>query len=206
MTVVVNAAAYKGSKAKAEVIPGPPELQLSGGRRLAYERSFSSQREVKLKKGFFTRLLDIVAGAPEYHDLVRPYSVAADSRGQAHRHRSRHSRSSRLRFRPAEVQIHQREGKEAFRAPSASPSMTGQLLRHRLGSRKDLRLRSDSKLRASNREYEGRRRLLQASHGNRGGFCCADESMCPIRCVTRYCPRHGRSILKTIGQNGDGRR
>src|SRR5437879_3451441 len=82
MALVGSAGALKGSKAKTAPLPGPPELLLSGGRRLVYERTFSSQREVKLKKGFWTRLLDVVAGAPEYHDLVRPYSVAADSRGR----------------------------------------------------------------------------------------------------------------------------
>ena len=47
-----------------------------------YERSFSSEREVKLKKGFWTRVIDFVAGAPDYHFLVRPYSVVTDSRGR----------------------------------------------------------------------------------------------------------------------------
>jgi len=59
-----------------------PALQLSGGRSLLYERSFSSEREVKLKKGFWTRVIDLVAGAPDYHFLVRPYSVVTDSRGR----------------------------------------------------------------------------------------------------------------------------
>ena len=43
---------------------------------------FSSEREVKLQRGFWTRVLDIVAGAPDYHQMIRPYSVAADSRGR----------------------------------------------------------------------------------------------------------------------------
>jgi DNA-binding beta-propeller fold protein YncE len=117
MAVVVNAAAYKGSKAKAEMIPGPPELQLSGGRRLVYERSFSSQREVKLKKGFFTRLLDIVAGAPEYHDLVRPYSVAADSRGRLIITDPGIPGIHVFDFARQKYKSIEREGKEAFRAP-----------------------------------------------------------------------------------------
>ena len=67
--------------------PAPPEievppLQLADGRQLLYERSFSSEREVKLKRGFWNRVLDIVAGAPEYHQMLRPYSVATDSRGR----------------------------------------------------------------------------------------------------------------------------
>ena len=59
-----------------------PPLTLEGGRQLAYERSFSTEREVKLKRGFWTRVIDIVAGAPEYHAMVRPYSVTTDSRGR----------------------------------------------------------------------------------------------------------------------------
>jgi DNA-binding beta-propeller fold protein YncE len=59
-----------------------PALTLDGGRNLAYERSFSSEREVKLKRGFWSRVLDIVAGAPDYHAMIRPYSVVTDSRGR----------------------------------------------------------------------------------------------------------------------------
>ena len=53
---------------------------MEGGRRLLYERSFSSEREVKIKRSFWNKLVDIVAGQPEYHYLVRPYSVVTDSR------------------------------------------------------------------------------------------------------------------------------
>jgi len=59
-----------------------PQLDLPGGRKLLYERSFASEREVKLKRGFWTKVLDLVAGAPELHSLVRPYGVVADSRGR----------------------------------------------------------------------------------------------------------------------------
>lgn len=59
-----------------------PVLALEGGRQLSYERMFSSEREVKLKRGFWNRVLDIVAGAPDYHQMIRPYSVATDSRGR----------------------------------------------------------------------------------------------------------------------------
>lgn len=56
-----------------------PELALLGGRKLSYERSFSSEREVKPKRGFWKRALDIVAGEPEFHAMVRPYSIVTDS-------------------------------------------------------------------------------------------------------------------------------
>ncbi|MGA2355846.1 MAG: 6-bladed beta-propeller [Terriglobales bacterium] len=62
--------------------PGPPILELEGGRKLTYERSFGSEREVKPKRGFWNRLIDIVAGEPDFKNLVRPYSVATDSRGR----------------------------------------------------------------------------------------------------------------------------
>jgi len=60
----------------------PPELLMDGGRRLAFERNFSSAREVKTKRGFWTKIKDAVAGEPEYRNLVRPYSVAEDSKGR----------------------------------------------------------------------------------------------------------------------------
>jgi DNA-binding beta-propeller fold protein YncE len=62
--------------------PGPLELLLEGGRKLSYERSFGSEREVKLKRGFWNRLVDFVAGEPEFHSLIRPYSIATDSKGR----------------------------------------------------------------------------------------------------------------------------
>ncbi len=61
---------------------GPPDLLLEGGRKLSYERSFSSEREVKPKRGFWNKVLDVVAGEPDFHYMVRPYGVVADSRGR----------------------------------------------------------------------------------------------------------------------------
>ena len=62
--------------------PGPPELLLEGGRKLSFERSFGNEREVKPQRGFWTRVVDVVAGEPEFHAMVRPYSIATDSRGR----------------------------------------------------------------------------------------------------------------------------
>jgi DNA-binding beta-propeller fold protein YncE len=70
--------AWPQSKEKPAT-PNGPELMLLGGRKLSYERSFSSEREVKLKRGFWKRALDIVAGEPEFHAMVRPYSIVTDS-------------------------------------------------------------------------------------------------------------------------------
>src|SRR5271170_966830 len=62
--------------------PGPPDLLLEGGRKLTYERSFGSEREVNPKRGFWNRVVDFVAGEPDFRNLVRPYSIATDSRGR----------------------------------------------------------------------------------------------------------------------------
>lgn len=74
--ITLTGAAKTKSEPKAEV--EVPPLMLSGGRKLVYERTFSSEREVKLKRGFWTRVFDLVAGAPNYHQMIRPYSVVTD--------------------------------------------------------------------------------------------------------------------------------
>jgi len=79
--MVILAAAFKPTKPAART-EAPPDLQLEGGRRLSYERSFSSENEVKPKRGFWSRLVDIVAGEPDFHSMIRPYSVVTDSRGR----------------------------------------------------------------------------------------------------------------------------
>jgi len=63
--------------------PPPPDILLEGGRKLHYERSFSSEREMEGKRGFWTKLVDVIAGEPDHPQLVRPYSIAVDSRGRA---------------------------------------------------------------------------------------------------------------------------
>ncbi len=79
---VLPVAASKAKKEKT-VEPAPPDLLLEGGRKLHYERSFSSEKEVEGKRGFFTKLVDVIAGEPDHPHLVRPYSIAVDSRGRA---------------------------------------------------------------------------------------------------------------------------
>ena len=63
--------------------PAPPDLLLEGGRKLTFERSFSSEKEVLGKPGFWTRVVNVVAGEPEYRMVVRPYGIAVDSQGRA---------------------------------------------------------------------------------------------------------------------------
>ena len=67
---------------KTPVAPEAPELRMDGGRRLVFDRSFSSEREVKTKRGIWTKLKDAVVGEPDYRRLVRPYGVTEDSRGR----------------------------------------------------------------------------------------------------------------------------
>ena len=57
-------------------------MSLDGGRKLSWERSFNSESEVKPNRGFWNKLVDVIAGEPEFHSLVRPYSIATDSRGR----------------------------------------------------------------------------------------------------------------------------
>jgi DNA-binding beta-propeller fold protein YncE len=74
--------AAKIQKQKVEE-PAPPDLLLEGGRKLHWERSFSSEREMEKKTGFFTKMVNVLIGEPDHPHLVRPYSVAVDSRGRA---------------------------------------------------------------------------------------------------------------------------
>jgi DNA-binding beta-propeller fold protein YncE len=59
-----------------------PELLLEGGRKLTFDHSFSSDRDVKGKRGFFTKVLDVIIGEPDFHFLVRPYGIVTDSHGR----------------------------------------------------------------------------------------------------------------------------
>ncbi len=70
--------AYAKPKAKPVTV-SVPVIEMDGGRRLVFERMFSSERQVRAKRGFWNKLTDIAIGEPEFHRLVRPYSVALDS-------------------------------------------------------------------------------------------------------------------------------
>ena len=76
----VSVAAPRGKSKTVEV--RIPELLLDGGRKLTFDRSVSSDRDVRIKRGFFTRVFDIVVGEPDFHFLVRPYGVVTDSHGR----------------------------------------------------------------------------------------------------------------------------
>lgn len=59
-----------------------PVLLLDGGRKLVFEGTFSSEHDVKPKRGFFKKVLDVMVGAPDVHFMVRPFSVVTDSHGR----------------------------------------------------------------------------------------------------------------------------
>ena len=80
LLLVVPGVADKKPKPSAE--PKPPELLLEGGRKLSFERTYTSERDIRGKKSFWGKLVDVVAGEPDYKEMVRPYSVAVDSRGR----------------------------------------------------------------------------------------------------------------------------
>ena len=61
----------------------PPDLLLEGNRKLSFERSFSSETDVRSKPRFWTKVLNFVAGEPEYRGMIRPYGIAVDSHGRA---------------------------------------------------------------------------------------------------------------------------
>jgi DNA-binding beta-propeller fold protein YncE len=59
-----------------------PVLLLDGGRKLVFEGTISSEKDIKAKRGFFKKVLDIAVGAPDVHFMVRPFAVVADSKGR----------------------------------------------------------------------------------------------------------------------------
>ena len=88
---------------KKRSLPSAPDLLMDGGRKLSFERSFSLEREVKPKRSFWTRVVDVVAGEPDFHYLVSPYSVTTDSRGRIIVTDRGGRRRTHLRFRAAEI-------------------------------------------------------------------------------------------------------
>ena len=70
------------AKPKLKAAPEAWEMSLDGGRKLTWEHSFSSEFEVRPNRGFWNKLVDVIAGAPDYKSLVRPYGIVADSRGR----------------------------------------------------------------------------------------------------------------------------
>ena len=80
--MLLMASAWAGKKKDVPPEPVPPDVLMDGGRKLSFERSFSLEREVKPKRSFWTRVVDVIAGEPDFHYLVDPYSIAVDSKGR----------------------------------------------------------------------------------------------------------------------------
>jgi DNA-binding beta-propeller fold protein YncE len=59
-----------------------PVITMDGGRRLEFVGTFSSEKELKGSRSFWKRVVDAVAGPPNYGRLIRPYAVTLDSRGR----------------------------------------------------------------------------------------------------------------------------
>jgi len=73
--------AWKKETKKTPEIPWP-ELLMDGGRKLTYQQTFASERDILGQPGFWTKVVNFVAGEKDYRPLVRPYSIAVDSRGR----------------------------------------------------------------------------------------------------------------------------
>jgi len=72
---------HEPRKASASAVPRQV-VALEGGRRLDFLRTFSSESDLKVHDSFWRRVLDVIAGPPELHRLVRPYSITMDSHGR----------------------------------------------------------------------------------------------------------------------------
>ncbi len=81
MTMLLALPVAAKSKPKTTTVQ-VPQLLLEGGRKLTFVRTIQTDRDVRGKPGFFTKVFDLVVGAPDLHFLVRPYSVVEDSRGR----------------------------------------------------------------------------------------------------------------------------
>lgn len=82
MAAVCGNAGWAAPRVNANATPDFWKMTLDGGRSLTWERDLSSEAEVRPKRGFWRKTWDVIAGAPDYRSLVRPYAVAIDSRGR----------------------------------------------------------------------------------------------------------------------------
>lgn len=55
---------------------------LDGTRRIDFVRAFASEKDVNPKRSFLKRMVDFVAGPPDYRQMVRPYGITTDSQGR----------------------------------------------------------------------------------------------------------------------------
>jgi DNA-binding beta-propeller fold protein YncE len=79
---LLSSSIWAAPKAKIPDKPEAWEISLDGGRSLTWQHSFNSESQVKPNRGFWNKLVDVVAGAPDYRFLVRPYGITSDSHGR----------------------------------------------------------------------------------------------------------------------------
>ena len=82
VVLLSHPALFAERKKPSAGVPAPPDLLMDGGRKLSFERTLASERDIRGKPGFWKKLVDVVAGEPELKRMVRPYGVAVDSRGR----------------------------------------------------------------------------------------------------------------------------
>ncbi|MBI3483728.1 MAG: 6-bladed beta-propeller, partial [Acidobacteria bacterium] len=78
----VNASPDGNSRKTNNQTDQVPALILDGGRRLDFVRAISSETQVKPKRSMWNKIVDLVAGPPQFHRMVRPYGIALDSLGR----------------------------------------------------------------------------------------------------------------------------
>lgn len=82
LIVLLLTPAFGAKRPKAAAERPWPELLLEAGRKLTYEQTLMSERDVRGKQGFWSKLADVVMGEPDFRFMVRPYGIAVDSRGR----------------------------------------------------------------------------------------------------------------------------
>jgi len=82
LVILLHPVLLADRKKPPTAVPAPPDLLLEGGRKLSFERVLNSERDIRGKPGFWKKLVDVVAGEPDYKRMVRPYGVAVDSHGR----------------------------------------------------------------------------------------------------------------------------
>ena len=128
---------------------------------------------MKPKRSFWTRVVDAIAGQPDFHYLVSPYSVVTDSRGRIIVTDVAAAGVHIFDFEQQKYKFLSRRdtGKDPMLTPQCvavdaqdniyvTDSQVGQ----------DFRLRRQRQVSPRHRQPEGRRRIFQASHRNRRRF------------------------------------
>jgi hypothetical protein len=68
--LLLAAGCIPATAASKKVPEGPevaPQLELPQGRKLTYEGAFESERDARGKKGFWKKLVDVIAGEAPTH-------------------------------------------------------------------------------------------------------------------------------------------